>query len=189
MSEDKDSKLVVSSNEYSVAASLISLHGDNIEDSDKQGIVTNIEFEAITPSIKNNFFHQHMMDFMNKLELSDQKFQTNWIIRDKHYKGKFLFPTKDFVSFGTDRQSMYFISTRFLKYKIGGFHVPQFQLAYICSTTHLSRKYFVKLCHKVHYMWWTNQDLGLQEWEDCINPNKTRILAIIMLVPNNNPQG
>ena len=37
-------------------------------------------------------------------------------------------------------------------------------------------------------MWWVNQDLELKEWEDCIKPDKTIILAIIMLVPNNNPQ-
>ena len=37
-------------------------------------------------------------------------------------------------------------------------------------------------------MWWGNQDLELQEWEDSINTNKTIILAINMLVPKNNPQ-
>ena len=38
-------------------------------------------------------------------------------------------------------------------------------------------------------MWWENQELELQEWEDCINSDKTIILAIIMLVPKNNPHG
>ena len=38
-------------------------------------------------------------------------------------------------------------------------------------------------------MWWGNQDLELQEWEDCIKSNKKIVLAIIMLVPNNKPQG
>ena len=47
----------------------------------------------------------------------------------------------------------------------------------------------VRLCREIHYMWWGNQELELQEWEDFIKYNKTRILAIIMLVPNNNPQG
>ena len=52
-------------------------------------------------------------------------------MRDESYKGKFLFTMKDFVSFGTDNQSMYFISTIFLKDKINGVLVPQFQLVYI----------------------------------------------------------
>ena len=38
-------------------------------------------------------------------------------------------------------------------------------------------------------MWWGNQDLELQEWEDFIKSNKTRILYIVMLVLNRNPQG
>ena len=31
-----------------------------------------------------------MVDFMNKLELSDQKYQTNGIVRYNNYKGKVL---------------------------------------------------------------------------------------------------
>ena len=38
-------------------------------------------------------------------------------------------------------------------------------------------------------MWWGNQDLKLQEWEDFIKSNKKIILAIIMLINNKNPQG
>ena len=38
-----------------------------------------------------------MMDFMNKIKLSDQKYQTNGNVRDDNYKGDFLFPMKDFV--------------------------------------------------------------------------------------------
>ena len=38
-------------------------------------------------------------------------------------------------------------------------------------------------------MWWVNQDLELQEWEDFIKSNKIKILAIIMLVPKKIPQG
>ena len=49
-----------------------------------------MSFEAIIPSIKNNFFHRHMINFVNKLELSDQKYQTNGNIRDENYKGDFL---------------------------------------------------------------------------------------------------
>ena len=33
---------------------------------------------------------------MNKLELSDQKYQTNGNIRGENYNGKLLFPMKDF---------------------------------------------------------------------------------------------
>ena len=51
---------------------------------------------------------------------------------------------KEFVSFRTDCQSMYFISTGFLKYKIGVVCVPQFQLSYIYNTTHSSHENFVK---------------------------------------------
>ena len=49
MSKNKEYQLVVDSNEYVTAASLITLHGDNIELSNKQDIVTSIEFEAIVP--------------------------------------------------------------------------------------------------------------------------------------------
>ena len=93
------------------------------------------------------------------------------------------------MSFRTDLQSMNFMSTRFLKDKINRVHVPQFQLTYIRDTNHLSHKNLVRLCRGVHHMWWVNQYLELQEWEGCMKSNKTRILAIIVLVPNKNPQG
>ena len=54
-----------------------------------------------------------MIDLANKLKLGDQK-HTNGNIRYENYKGKFLFPMKYFVSFGTYCQSIYFMSTRFL---------------------------------------------------------------------------
>ena len=69
----KESQLVVDINEDVAATSLLTLRGKNNEDFDKQDMVTNIEFEAIVPSIKKHFFHQHMVDFVSKLELSDQK--------------------------------------------------------------------------------------------------------------------
>ena len=47
----------------------------------------------------------------------------------------------------------------------------------------------VYLICDVHYMWFGNQELELQEWEDFIKSKKTIILAIIMLGPNNNPPG
>ena len=48
-----------------------------------------------------------MVDFLNKLELSDHKYQTNEIVRHENYKGKYLFPMKYFVSSGTDCQSIF----------------------------------------------------------------------------------
>ena len=80
---------------------MLPLHGENIEDSEKQDILSNTGFESIIPSIKKNLFLQSLMDFVNKLYLSDQKYHTNGNIEDENYKGKFLFTMKDFVSFGT----------------------------------------------------------------------------------------
>ena len=74
--------MVIISNEYVASASLFSLYGDNIEYSDKQGIVSNTYFESIIPSIQMKLFHQRMIDFVNKLELSYQKYHTNVNIRD-----------------------------------------------------------------------------------------------------------
>ena len=82
------------------------------------------------------------------------KYQTNGNLRDEHYYGKLLFTIKYFVTFGKYGQSVYLISTRFLKDKINVVCVPQFQLAFNCDTTHPSHKNLVKLCLEVHYMWW-----------------------------------
>ena len=65
--------------------------------------------------------------------------------------------------FGKDRQSMYYMSSIFLKDNINGVYVPQFQIAYIHDTTHPSHKNVVKLCREVHYMWWVNQGLLIQD--------------------------
>ena len=65
--------MVVISNEYDASASLITLHGDNSESSDKQDIFSNTSFEAIITSTKRELFHQRMINFVNKLELSDKK--------------------------------------------------------------------------------------------------------------------
>ena len=43
-----------------------------------------------------------MVYFLNKLELSYQKYRTNGNVRDNNYKGKLLFAIKDFVSFVQD---------------------------------------------------------------------------------------
>ena len=103
--------MFVGSNEDVASASLLTLHGDNIEEYYKQDIVINIEFEAIVPSIKKYFFHQRMVDSVNKREFSDKKYQTNGNVKDEKYKGKFLFTITTFVSFVIDLQSMYFMST------------------------------------------------------------------------------
>ena len=72
-----------------LSASLINFYDDNIEEYDNKYIVTNISFEAIVPSNKKYFFHQRMFCFVNKLELSGKKYQTNGNERDKNYNGKF----------------------------------------------------------------------------------------------------
>ena len=115
---------------------MLNFCGGKIQESEKQDIVTNIEFEAIVTSIKKYFFHQRMVDFVNKLELSDRKYQTIINLRDTNYKDKFLFPIKDFLLFGTDCQSMYIIPTKLLKDNINGACIKIFQLAYIRDTTH-----------------------------------------------------
>ena len=74
--------MVVNSTKEVASELLVPLHGYNIEYYAKQDIVTNIYFEAIIPSIKKNFFYQHMVDLANKLDSSDQEYQTNRIVRD-----------------------------------------------------------------------------------------------------------
>ena len=81
-----------------------------------------------------------MVDFVNKLDSSDQKYLTNGIVRDESNKRKLFFTMKDFVSFGAYHQSMYLMSTILLKYKIDVLCVPQYQLTYIHNTTHTSYK-------------------------------------------------
>ena len=49
MSKNIEPKLNVGSNEYVAAEALLTSHGDNIEEYDKQDIVTNIEFESRAP--------------------------------------------------------------------------------------------------------------------------------------------
>ena len=106
------SQFVVVSDEYIAASPFLTLNGNNIENSDKQDIVSNKEFEAMITSIKKYSYHQCMMNFVDKVELSDKKYQTNGYVRDENYKGKFLLLMKDFVSFITYCQSMYFMSTK-----------------------------------------------------------------------------
>ena len=46
------------------------------------------------PSIKKYLFHQRVVNFVNKLELSYQKYWNNVNVRDATYKGKLLIPLK-----------------------------------------------------------------------------------------------
>ena len=64
--------MVFSNNEDVAAASLLTLHDNNIEEYDKQDIVTNTYFEAIVPLI-NKLFNQRLVYFVNKIEFSDPK--------------------------------------------------------------------------------------------------------------------
>ena len=116
----------------------------------KKYIVTNLEFEAIVTSTKTHFFHQRMVVFVTKLELSDQKYQTIGNVRDENHKENFLLPLKDFVSFSTDLMSMYLMSTRLLKDNMNEKRILQVQLAYNRDKTHPSHKFFVNLCCEVH---------------------------------------
>ena len=56
---------------------------------------------------------------------------------------------KSFISYegnfplGADHQSIYFMSTIFLIYKINVVCVTKFQLAYVCNKTHPS---YIKMC-------------------------------------------
>ena len=77
-----------------------------------------------------------MVDFMNKLDINDEKHQSNGNVRDNNYKSRLLFPIKYFVLFRTNSQSIYLMSNRLLKYKIDEVRAPQFQLGYILDTTH-----------------------------------------------------
>ena len=69
-----ESQLNFGSNENVSAASLLNFYDNNIEEYEKQGIVTNLKFEYIITSIKKHFFHQRMVNFVNKLELSDHEY-------------------------------------------------------------------------------------------------------------------
>ena len=73
MSKDIDYLVVISINEDFIATSLLSMYNENNKDNEKQGIVTNIEFEFIILSIKKYFFHQSMIDFVHKTEFINIK--------------------------------------------------------------------------------------------------------------------
>ena len=77
-----------------------------------------------------------MVDFVNKLDFSNQIYQTNGTVRDENYKGELSFHMKEFVSFGEKMSVNICMSTIFLKDKIDGVRVPKFELSYISDTTH-----------------------------------------------------
>ena len=64
-----------------------------------------------------------MVDFLNKLELSDQKYHSNGKGIAENYKGKFLFPMKDFVSFGKYTFIQCILCQTYYLKKNNGFHV------------------------------------------------------------------
>ena len=68
--------MVISRTENVEAESFLSLHVNNIEDYEKQEIVINIYFEDIVTSIFI-YFHERMVDFVNKIQSSDKKYQNN----------------------------------------------------------------------------------------------------------------
>ena len=111
-----------------------------------------MEFEAIITSIKKNFFHHRIFDFVKKLQVSNYNYQTNVTVRDANSEETLLFPMKDFVSFRKYIQSTYFMSTRLLKNDIDEVRLPQFQLGFICNTTHPLHKTLFMLCRVVHYI-------------------------------------
>ena len=102
-----------------------------------------------------------MIHFVNKLEFNDQKYQSNGSVRDDNYRIKLLFTIEEFVSFVTDRQSMFYMWTIFLRDKFYGVRVPQYQLVYIHDKNHPLNKNLTDLCCDVNYVRWGNQDLEL----------------------------
>ena len=66
MSKDKYYSVVVVRNEDVTAAALIYLHGKNNENTEKQDIVTNMEFESIVNSIKITSFSNAWFMFFLK---------------------------------------------------------------------------------------------------------------------------
>ena len=64
-----------------------------------------------------------MINFVYLLEFNDHNYQINVTVRYDNYKGKLLFHMIKFLSFVTGCQSIFYMSTRFLKGYIYGVHV------------------------------------------------------------------
>ena len=60
-------QLVVKINEDVAALSFLSLYGNRTEDDEEKDIVTKIEFLTTILLIKENYLHQRMVKFVNKL--------------------------------------------------------------------------------------------------------------------------
>ena len=104
-----------------------------------------IDFEVVVHKTKNNCFCPPMISFIYLLEFNDHIFHTNETVIDYNYKCRLLFTKRECFSFGTDIQSLFYTSNRFLKNNIDGVCVPQFQRDYICDTTHTLHK-ILKSC-------------------------------------------
>ena len=63
MSKNIESQSNVGSNEDVAAVSLLTLYVDNIDESDKQDIFTNIKFDKIVSSIEKYLFQKLIIDF------------------------------------------------------------------------------------------------------------------------------
>ena len=58
-----------------------------------------------------SFFCQHMIEFVNRLELNNNKCQKNVAVRYENYRVKFVFTMKVFVSILTYHQPMFLCQT------------------------------------------------------------------------------
>ena len=85
-------------------------------------------FDAVVTARKKRF-HTHMIEFMNRLYLNSRKYQTNGTVIDEYYKRKFVFHIKEFVSFGTYCQAMFYMSNIPPKDNIDGVCVRKSKLA------------------------------------------------------------
>ena len=83
-------------------------------------MVTNIYFGTIVPEINHYIFNKKIIEFDNQLGLIGHKYEKNQAVREEKKEKNFLFPTIESVSFGADRQSILYMSTSLLKYKIYG---------------------------------------------------------------------
>ena len=64
------------------------------EEIEQYDMGSNIYFVAVIPTTKDNFFRHIMIGFVDILEFNNHKYQTNGILRNNNYKGKFLYPMR-----------------------------------------------------------------------------------------------
>ena len=89
-------------------------------------MVAGIYCYTVVPEIEGIIFDHKIIQFFYRLDFKYQKYQSCGTIIEESYKGKLLFTTKEFLSFGTDCGSIFFMSNRLLKENIYGVHVSQF---------------------------------------------------------------